>query len=75
MNITLSAEQKLIKKTRDYAARHGTSMNSMIREYMKRVTGVRSQDDIADEFAALARREAGSSGGQKFNREEAHKRT
>jgi len=74
MNITLSAEEGLIRKTREYAARHGTSMNNMIREYMKQMTGSRSRDEAATEFAKLAREKAGASQAQRFDREAAHSR-
>ena len=75
MNITLSADKQLIKKTRAYAGRRGTSMNQLIRDFMERVTGEGSAREAATEFESLARGHAGrSSRGYRFDREEAHER-
>ena len=75
MNITLSADEELVKKAREYAARHGTSLNRMIREYMEQLTSISDTDQIAEEFALLARQEGGASPkGFVFDREAAHHR-
>lgn len=75
MNITLSADEELVKKAREYAARHETSLNGMIRAFMRRITGSRDVERDADEFAQLALRNAGASDeGFVFNRDEAHQR-
>ncbi|MCF8094188.1 MAG: DUF6364 family protein [Desulfobacteraceae bacterium] len=75
MNITLSADEELVKKAREYAARQGTSLNRMIREYMEQLASISAADEIAEEFAMLARQEGGASpDGFVFDREAAHKR-
>lgn len=75
MNITLSANEELVKKAREYAARQGTSLNRMIRDYMEQLASISDTDQIAEEFALLARKEGGASpAGFVFNREEAHER-
>lgn len=75
MNITLSAEEELVKKAREVAARRGSSLNRMIREYMEKLASVSDTDSIAEEFAMLARQEGGESPpGFVFDREEAHER-
>lgn len=75
MNITLSAEKELIKKTRDYAAKHGTTMNQMIRGFMERMAGSKAGEDAATEFESLAHKNAGySAKGYVFDRDEAHRR-
>jgi len=75
MNITLSAEEELIEKAREYAARHQTSLNRMIRDFMRKITGSADLERKADEFAQLAREHAGASDqGFEFNRDEAHER-
>ena len=56
-NITLSADEKLVKKAREYAARQGTSLNRMIREYMEQLANIPETDEIAEEFALLGRQE------------------
>jgi hypothetical protein len=74
-NITLSADENLIANARAYAQAHGTTLNDLIREYLKTVTGQRDPKEVAAEFVQLAREEAGcSEEGWRFNREEAHRR-
>lgn len=75
MNITLSADDKLIKKSRSYASRHKTSINKLIRDYLNDLSGEKERMELAEEFAELATKHAGCSPeGFKFNREDAHDR-
>jgi len=75
MNITLSAEKELIKKTRHYATQHGTTLNQMIRTFMKNLTGSVVGEDVATEFTRLARDSSGCSPkGYAFDRSDAHLR-
>ena len=60
MNITLSADEELIRKARDYAAQRGTSLNQIIREYMEQLTRVADAGRNADEFERLARERGGA---------------
>ncbi|MCF8053378.1 MAG: DUF6364 family protein [Desulfobacterales bacterium] len=61
MNITLSADEELIKKVRDYAAQRGTSLNQIIRQYMEQLANLSEVDKCADEFARLAKEKGGAS--------------
>ncbi|HBS26242.1 MAG TPA: hypothetical protein DD827_03775 [Gammaproteobacteria bacterium] len=54
MNITLSADEKLIQKGREYAKAHDTSLNQLVRDYLLWVTGSHEAEKSADEFARLA---------------------
>jgi len=54
MNITLSADETLIKKSRDYARAHHTSLNQLVRNYLVRLTGGNDAQQAADEFVRLA---------------------
>lgn len=75
MNITLSMDKELIKKARDYAVRHGTTLNQMIRRYLERITSGEDKESCAREFEQLAKQYGGSSPeGFVFDREEAHNR-
>jgi hypothetical protein len=75
MNITLSAEAELIKRTRAYAARHGTTLNRLVRCYMEQVSGLADLDRDAAEFARLAREHGGAAPrGFVFRRDESHGR-
>jgi hypothetical protein len=75
MNLTLSADEQLIKKMREVAAKRGSSLNQMIREYMQEATGSRDPQIKADEFVRIAKEHSGESPpGFRFDREEAHRR-
>ncbi len=75
MNITLSADEKLIKRSRQFAAEHGTTLNDMIRNYMKKIAHLSDIERDAEEFAQLAKRQAGQSPDDfVFDREKIHKR-
>lgn len=75
MNITLSADEETIAKSRRYAEKHGTSLNNMVRDYLKRISGESDGATNAEEFALLARSMPGcSEPGYQFDREEIHNR-
>ena len=75
MNITLSADAETVQRTREYAARHGTSLNQLLREHMERLAGTIDVRAAAEEFANLATTYAGRSPeGFVFDRDEAHAR-
>ena len=75
MNLTLSADEELIRRMRQYAAEHGTSLNRVIREHMQDITGAADLEKHAREFARLATEYGGRSPeGFVFTREEAHRR-
>ncbi|NOQ97589.1 MAG: hypothetical protein GQ561_05440 [Calditrichae bacterium] len=71
MNITLSADKKIIEKARMYARRQNTSLNNLVREYLIRITDHTNADKAAEEFASIALEYGGKSGSDyKFNRED-----
>jgi len=75
MNITLSADEKIVQRTREYATRHGTSLNQLLREHMERLVGLPNAQDAAEEFAHLATTQAGCSPeGFVFDRDAVHAR-
>lgn len=75
MNITLSADEKLVKKAREYARKHGTTLNQMIRDYMEKVTGQLSPEEAAAEFRRIAMEHPGNPDPDwKFDRQEIHRR-
>jgi hypothetical protein len=76
MNITLSADKSLIDKARRYAKKQNTTLNNLVREYLKKITGHTDHDKNADEFERIALEHAGkSSKDYKFHREEIYERT
>ena len=75
MNITLSADEKLIEKARAAAAAQGTTLNELIRQYMRQLAGESDGEKVAREWLELVEKSAGRSPeGWKFNREEIHER-
>jgi len=77
MNITLSASENLIEKSREYARRHNTSLNNLIREYLKKLSDSSLDNNITagESFAAMTRTYAGeSSPDYHFDREDLYDR-
>ncbi|MFW5994697.1 MAG: DUF6364 family protein [Spirochaetia bacterium] len=63
MNITLSADDDLVRKAREYSRRHGTSLNELIRQYLEEIVGTQTREETAQDFAEIAESMAGDSGG------------
>ncbi|MCK5156103.1 MAG: hypothetical protein KAQ69_06690 [Spirochaetales bacterium] len=77
MNITLSADGKLIKRSREYALRHHTTLNNLIREYLKKISDSSLDDSLSagESFMAMTQSYAGeSSPDYHFNRDELYDR-
>lgn len=75
MNITLSANENLIRKCRDYAKRHNTSLNNLVRKYLERLVSAEEGATRGKEFAEIAKEFAGESEARYiFNREELYDR-
>lgn len=75
MNITLSADAELIKKSREYAHVHNTSLNQLIRDYLLKLTGEGESEKSANEFVHLASSHPGCSDSEfKFSRDEMYDR-
>lgn len=75
MNITLSADADTVKKTREIARKRGTSLNGLIRDYMRSVADQQDRENVAQAFTKNALTSGGkSSTGFRFCREDAHQR-
>ncbi|MFO7789108.1 MAG: hypothetical protein R6V32_00920, partial [Bacteroidales bacterium] len=75
MNITLSADGKFVERSRQFAAEHGTTLNDMIRNYMKKIARMSDLEKNAEEFAQLAKKHGGHARPDfVFDRDEIHKR-
>lgn len=75
VNITLSADDDLVAEARAYAQARNTTVNQLIRDYLGRLTGQIAPELAAEEFAELARNQAGRSDeGYRFDRRAAHVR-
>ena len=75
MNVTLSIDEETLVRARELAARRGTSLNQMIRDYLEEVASDLSSDEIVRELNALWESGSGDSGGRRWTREELHERT
>lgn len=74
MNITLSADKETIRRAREVARRQGTSLNALIRSYLRSL-GERSQyDGAAEELLDLMEKGTGDMKGLPWNRETLHER-
>jgi hypothetical protein len=54
MNITLSAKEELIRKAWKYTGKRNTTINQIIRDYLARLVGEPSNDEVAREYEAVA---------------------
>ncbi|MGB0744988.1 MAG: hypothetical protein ACPGSB_10745 [Opitutales bacterium] len=75
MNITLSADEDTIRKSREAARRMGKSLNGLLREYMHSVSDRLEGEVAAKKFKQNALEQGGKSeSGFRFSRERAHER-
>lgn len=72
-NLTLSIDEDALKQARIYAIQHDTSVNALVRDYLKSlVEKPESPRSVADEIEALAQKvcaEQSIQPGWKWNRE------
>jgi plasmid stability protein len=67
-NVTLSIDDDLLKRGREYASTHGTSLNALIRKLLQQHTSPPS--GAVDSLIDRLKRTKGHSGGRKIEREE-----
>lgn len=70
-NITLSADQNLIKKAREKAQKENTTLNQRFREWLQRYITI---DNQSDEYVQLMNRLGHINSGKKFTRDELNER-
>ncbi len=69
MNLTLSADDDVVKKARLVAQRQGTSLNELVRGYLRTLAGETSGAASAHELFKLMDEHGGHSGGQRIRRD------
>jgi hypothetical protein len=74
MILTLSVDDEVIRRAPRRAEVLGTSVNQLVREYLKQLVGKADANEDAAGFERLSRLAQGDSHGWKFNREELHER-
>jgi len=75
MNITLSADEAVIKQARKRAEAMGKSLNQLVREYLQQLAGGSDVEDDIKALRRLSKEGRGRSGGWRFDREEIHERS
>ncbi len=70
-NITLSIDDKLLTRGRNYAQTRGTSLNALVRKLL--ADAISSPDSSVDSMIERLRQNSGDSKGVKFSREELHR--
>ncbi len=70
-NLTLSIDDDLLAKARNYARKHNTTVNSMVREFLRKTTNSGNQDWIDDFFEQAGELDI-NSGGNVFKRYDAY---
>ncbi len=68
-NITISIDDKLLKKCREYAKNHNTSLNALIRRLLSQTVENVSKDWVDECFALMDRAKANTKG-KKWKRED-----
>ncbi len=70
-NITLSAEETLIKKARHQATTENTTLNALFRKWLKRYSG---NSTSSDEYDEIMKQVSYAKSGGKFSRDEMNER-
>ncbi|MCX6362838.1 MAG: hypothetical protein NTW58_01440 [Actinobacteria bacterium] len=74
-NLTIAIEDDVLKKARLRAVEQGTSVNAVVREFLRDYTGQRSrQADAAKRLIELAHRSRAEVGPVTWTRDEIHAR-
>lgn len=71
-NVTISAEEDDVRRARDVARRQGTTLNAMLRRYLRTLAGRGGGERASEELMTLFRTKGGNSKGRKPRREDAY---
>ena len=72
MNITVTADERLIERAREVARRQGVSLNQLICHCLESRAGEVPGEEVATLLLALMQERGGHSGGQPFSRDAAY---
>jgi len=75
-NLTVTIDEEVLMRARIRALEHGTSVNSLLREYLEAYGSDQELTQAMDEFLELAGRSraGGSSSARNWTRDDAHDR-
>jgi hypothetical protein len=68
-NITISVDDETLESAREYARQHRTSINALLRQFLKQTASKKSGDWLQEAFSAL-KKAGGGSGGKRWKRED-----
>jgi len=73
-NLTITVNDELLKRARIIAIERGTSVNAVLREYLKEFVGEHPIAQARREFVRLAKQSSATSGkrGRSWNRDDLH---
>jgi plasmid stability protein len=75
-NLTITVDDDSLRKARIRALQEGTSVNSLLRDFLEAYAGIRSeQQNAVEQIAALSRKAASRRGQRKWTRDELHERS
>jgi hypothetical protein len=74
MNLTLSIDDRLVRRARKRAEAMGKSLNELIRDYLRAVTDEGAANDFERELKDLSAKAGGNRHGWRFNRDDLHAR-
>ena len=74
MNITLSVDERLVRRARKRANAMGKSLNQLVREYLERLAGTDDAERDVAELRQLSQESPGRARGWQFSRAELHER-
>lgn len=72
-NVTIALDEEVLKAGREYARKHHTSLNNLIRDLLERIVVRRPAKGAWDELFALADKARGNSKGKRWTREELYR--
>jgi hypothetical protein len=74
MNLTLSADKETIRRAREVARQQGTSLNALVRLYLRSLAERSNSGDEVEELFRLMDEGGGDLGGRDWSRDEVHER-
>lgn len=73
-NLTLAVDSRLLRQARMRALEQGTSVNSLVREYLEAYAGHPERGDLVRDILNMASESGAGSGNRTWNRDELHDR-
>ncbi len=72
VNITIAVDEGIVERARELARSQGTSLQELVRDYLRTLVGEQPGSDVAEELMALMEHYGGRSGGRRLRRSDAY---